>query len=65
MKGLIHINSPRNHIAIVRSNHVNVSNIRISAPRDSPNTDGIDVSFSSHVSISKSNIQTDKKNFQG
>lgn len=37
---------------------VDVGNIQIFAPGVSPNTDGIDISYSSHVNIHDSNIQT-------
>lgn len=58
LNGLTHLNSPRNHIGIHRSNNVNISQLRIIAPKDSPNTDGIDVSCSTNVTISRSIIQT-------
>uniref|UniRef100_A0A5B7C232 Endo-polygalacturonase n=1 Tax=Davidia involucrata TaxID=16924 RepID=A0A5B7C232_DAVIN len=51
LSGLNHLNSPRNHISISGCNGVTISNLHISAPQDSPNTDGIDISFSSHVNI--------------
>lgn len=37
---------------------VDVGNLKILAPGDSPNTDGIDISGSSHVYIHDSKIQT-------
>ncbi|XP_057467639.1 probable polygalacturonase At3g15720 [Actinidia eriantha] len=58
LSGLSHINSPRNHISINQCNGVNVSNLRITAPADSPNTDGIDISQSTNVTIIDSNIET-------
>lgn len=60
LSGLSHINSPRNHIGISDCNGVTISHIQISAPENSPNTDGIDVSTSTHVSIRDSQIGTGK-----
>ncbi|XP_068646260.1 probable polygalacturonase At3g15720 [Aristolochia californica] len=50
------INSPRNHIVVNNCNHVFFSGISISAPRQSPNTDGINIGSSSFVTITKMNI---------
>ncbi|GFZ08365.1 pectin lyase-like superfamily protein [Actinidia rufa] len=58
LSGLSHVNSPRNHISINQCNGVNVSNLRITAPAESPNTDGIDISQSTNVTIADSNIET-------
>ncbi|KAI3706826.1 hypothetical protein L6452_24818 [Arctium lappa] len=58
LKGTTHINSPKLHISINGCEDVDVGDLRISAPKDSPNTDGIDISKSSHVNIHDSNIQT-------
>ncbi|KAH7840718.1 hypothetical protein Vadar_020629 [Vaccinium darrowii] len=62
LSGLSHINSPRNHIGISDCNGVTISHIQISAPENSPNTDGIDVSTSTHVSIRDSQIGTGSSN---
>ncbi|KAA8540480.1 hypothetical protein F0562_024601 [Nyssa sinensis] len=51
LSGLTHINSPRSHITITKSNGAIISNLRIIAPETSPNTDGIDISSSSQVQI--------------
>ncbi|XP_038999711.1 probable polygalacturonase At3g15720 [Hibiscus syriacus] len=58
LKGIKHINSQRNHITISNCNDVTVSNLHISAPRTSPNTDGIDISGSTNVWIRNSFIGT-------
>ncbi|PRQ37154.1 putative polygalacturonase [Rosa chinensis] len=50
--------SPRAHIFIHSSNGVRISNIHLSAPEKSPNTDGIDISLSSQVTIQDSFIGT-------
>ncbi|KAF7150626.1 hypothetical protein RHSIM_Rhsim02G0199500 [Rhododendron simsii] len=58
LTGLSHINSARNHIGISDCKGVTISRINISAPENSPNTDGIDISMSTHVSIRDSRIGT-------
>lgn len=55
------MNPPNAHIKIYRSNNARVSNLRIMAPKDSPNTDGIDVSESHNVHIQDSVIGTGKQ----
>ncbi|KAL8216851.1 hypothetical protein R6Q57_023688 [Mikania cordata] len=58
LNGTTHIDSPSLHISIVNCQHVDIGNLRILAPEDSPNTDGIDLSTSSHINIHDSNIHT-------
>ncbi|XP_058203056.1 probable polygalacturonase At3g15720 [Rhododendron vialii] len=58
LTGLSHKNSARNHISISDCKGVTISRISISAPENSPNTDGIDISMSTHVSIRDSRIGT-------
>ncbi|KVH90297.1 Glycoside hydrolase, family 28, partial [Cynara cardunculus var. scolymus] len=58
LKGTTHINSPKLHISINGCKDVDIRGVRILAPKDSPNTDGIDISDSTHVNIHHSNIQT-------
>ncbi|KAL4592312.1 hypothetical protein LXL04_005302 [Taraxacum kok-saghyz] len=58
LRGTKHINSPKMHISINGCDGVDIGNVQILAPGDSPNTDGIDISGSSHVNIHDSNIQT-------
>ncbi|KAK7281447.1 hypothetical protein RIF29_09443 [Crotalaria pallida] len=56
--GLTHVNSPKNHIGINSCNGSLISGLRISAPADSPNTDGIDISETSYMTIQNSIIKT-------
>ncbi|KAM7493018.1 hypothetical protein LguiB_027627 [Lonicera macranthoides] len=58
LSGLNRLNPPGNHISISTCTNVTISNLNITAPGDSPNTDGIDISFSSQVQIHDLNIQT-------
>ncbi|PPS10278.1 hypothetical protein GOBAR_AA10360 [Gossypium barbadense] len=58
LKGLSHLNSPRAHISIKNCKDVIVSDLEISAPDESPNTDGIDISNSYNVQILQSIIGT-------
>ncbi|XP_024986474.1 polygalacturonase-2-like [Cynara cardunculus var. scolymus] len=58
LRGTKHINSPNSHIHINGCQDVQIGHLRISAPANSPNTDGIDISSSSHVIIHDSTIQT-------
>ncbi|KAK7404230.1 hypothetical protein VNO78_04938 [Psophocarpus tetragonolobus] len=53
-----HLNSAKNHISINSSNNTHIFNVTITAPQDSPNTDGIDISQSSHILIQHSTIAT-------
>ncbi|KAF4359691.1 hypothetical protein G4B88_000502, partial [Cannabis sativa] len=52
------INSMFFHIALVGCNNFIGSKIKITAPEDSPNTDGIHIERSSHVYVSHSRIGT-------
>ncbi|KAJ9184022.1 hypothetical protein P3X46_007806 [Hevea brasiliensis] len=58
LSGLTHLNSPKGHMGLNYCNGVSISNLTIIAPEDSPNTDGIDISYSTQVNISNSNIGT-------
>ncbi|KAE9604561.1 putative polygalacturonase [Lupinus albus] len=51
-------NSPRNHLSINGCNGSYISGLKIRAPGDSPNTDGVDISESSHIVIKHSSIHT-------
>ncbi|XP_019423198.1 PREDICTED: probable polygalacturonase At3g15720 [Lupinus angustifolius] len=55
-----HIDSPKGHISITKSDNVIVSNLIITAPEYSKNTDGIDISGSNHIVIKKCTIATGK-----
>ncbi|KAI3522724.1 hypothetical protein L1887_00739 [Cichorium endivia] len=58
LRGTRHINSPKLHISIIGCKDVDLGNLQIMAPGNSPNTDGINIGGSSHVNIHDSNIQT-------
>ena len=58
LSSIHHKNSPRNHISIDTCNSLEISHIHITAPEESPNTDGIDISGSSNIFIHSSHIQT-------
>ncbi|XP_047308154.1 probable polygalacturonase At3g15720 [Impatiens glandulifera] len=58
IKGLTFVQPPRAHIAITSCTTVTITNIQITAPQNSENTDGIDISGSSNINIQQSNIQT-------
>ncbi|KAJ1440081.1 Pectin lyase fold/virulence factor [Sesbania bispinosa] len=58
LNGIHHLNSGRNHISINGSNHTSIFNLTITAPQDSPNTDGIDIAHSSYLLIQNLTIAT-------
>ncbi|KAK9912405.1 hypothetical protein M0R45_036272 [Rubus argutus] len=58
LSDITHINSAKNHISIVDCNDVQISDIVIKAPEDSPNTDGIDITMSTNINIQHSFIGT-------
>ncbi|KAK7280838.1 hypothetical protein RIF29_08362 [Crotalaria pallida] len=58
LTGLTHRNSPMNHISINECIGPHISNLHIIAPADSPNTDGIDISRSSNVTVQNSRMET-------
>ncbi|KAJ0858215.1 putative endo-polygalacturonase [Helianthus annuus] len=58
LSGTTHVDSPSLHISIVNCRNVDIGFLRILAPADSPNTDGIDLSVSSQINIHDSNIRT-------
>ncbi|XP_023637620.1 probable polygalacturonase At3g15720 [Capsella rubella] len=49
--GITSFNSPKNHISINECKRVTITEIKLVAPHDSPNTDGIDISESSNIDI--------------
>ncbi|KAJ0714253.1 putative endo-polygalacturonase [Helianthus annuus] len=51
LEGSRYTNSPKSHVRIEGCQGVDVGNLHISAPEHSPNTDGIDISWSSHINI--------------
>ncbi|KAI4356733.1 hypothetical protein L6164_000728 [Bauhinia variegata] len=58
VSGLRAINSQQTHLVINSCNNVLVKNVKITAPDDSPNTDGIHVQNSDRVTITGSTLQT-------
>nr|DAD47813.1 TPA_asm: hypothetical protein HUJ06_017750 [Nelumbo nucifera] len=58
IKNLNFMNSPGMHLIIERSTWVYVSNVTITAPQQSPNTDGIHIQESTNVFIYNSSIGT-------
>ncbi|ESQ41703.1 hypothetical protein EUTSA_v10013641mg [Eutrema salsugineum] len=58
MSNLRHLNSPRNHVGLSCSENIKVSGLKMNAPGDSPNTDGIDISNCRGVEIRDSVIAT-------
>ncbi|KAL6962688.1 galacturonan 1,4-alpha-galacturonidase, partial [Sarracenia purpurea var. burkii] len=52
------INSKNAHFNIFACNNMNMSHIRISAPQDSPNTDGIKIGSSANIRIKRTVIGT-------
>ncbi|WZZ02295.1 hypothetical protein YC2023_074623 [Brassica napus] len=51
INGIASLDSPRNHISIHNCTQVKITQIKLIAPGDSPNTDGIDISTSTDVEI--------------
>lgn len=58
--GITSFNSPKNHISISECKRVKITKIKLVAPGDSPNTDGINISGSSDVNIYDTVIGTGK-----
>ncbi|XP_057522478.1 probable polygalacturonase At3g15720 [Amaranthus tricolor] len=58
LKGITNKDSPGPHLAINSCNNSILSNLQIIAPETSENTDGIDISYSTQVQITDSNIGT-------
>ncbi|XP_010453903.1 PREDICTED: probable polygalacturonase At3g15720 isoform X1 [Camelina sativa] len=58
ISNLRHLNSPRSHVGLSCSKNIEVSDLNMTAPGDSPNTDGIDISNCKKVNIHDSVIAT-------
>ncbi|KAK2450018.1 Pectin lyase superfamily protein [Trifolium repens] len=58
VSGLTSLNSKAIHIAVDHCKNVVIKDVKIRAPSRSPNTDGINVQFSTKVTISHSTIMT-------
>ncbi|KAK7258793.1 hypothetical protein RIF29_24380 [Crotalaria pallida] len=53
-----HVNSAKGHITINNCNHTTIFNLTVTAPEDSPNTDGFDISGSNYVTLEHTTIGT-------
>ncbi|KAJ4718377.1 Pectin lyase-like superfamily protein [Melia azedarach] len=58
VSGLKHLNSQKNHISVSGCENATLSNLYLSAPETSPNTDGVDISNSKNIQILDSIIAT-------
>lgn len=58
LSGLRFINSPMMHISIHETNGAHLSDLTITAPEDSPNTDGLHIEESQQVEVLNSRIGT-------
>lgn len=58
MTGIKFVNPPNVHLGISDSQDVRISQVTITAPGNSPNTDGIHVQRCQHVRITNCNIAT-------
>ncbi|XP_057772857.1 probable polygalacturonase At3g15720 [Salvia miltiorrhiza] len=58
VRGLKHRNSQKNHVSINGCNSTTISDLVITAPQKSPNTDGIDISGSTDLRILDSVMET-------
>ncbi|KAF9664730.1 hypothetical protein SADUNF_Sadunf16G0048500 [Salix dunnii] len=51
-------NAQQNHVTFKKSNHVQICNLTVTSPEDSPNTDGIHVTDTQNIQITDSVIGT-------
>ncbi|CAN8313464.1 unnamed protein product [Cochlearia groenlandica] len=58
IKGITSLNSKMGHLNFFSVHHFNITKVTITAPGDSPNTDGIKMGFSSNIHISNTHIGT-------
>ncbi|XP_051135452.1 polygalacturonase-like [Andrographis paniculata] len=58
VEGLNHVNSPRNHVSIDDCQKGELLGLHMTAPEDSPNTDGIDISYSVGIYIHNNTMET-------
>ena len=58
VKGLTIQNSQQMHFVISRSDSIRVTGVKVSAPEDSPNTDGIHITESTNVLLQNCKIGT-------
>ncbi|XP_010511451.1 PREDICTED: polygalacturonase-like [Camelina sativa] len=58
IKGVLSLNSQLFHIAINRCRNIKIEDVRIIAPDDSPNTDGIHIQLSTDIEVRNASIKT-------
>lgn len=58
VKGITSLNSKAGHFNFFSVDHFNITGVNITAPRESPNTDGIKIALSSNMHISNTHIST-------
>jgi len=58
INGISSVNAKAFHMFLVKTENVNIQNIKLTAPAESPNTDGIHLSNADNVSILDSTIAT-------
>ena len=63
IKGITIQNSQQMHFVISRSNSVRVYGVQVTAPEDSPNTDGIHITQSTNVVLQDCKIGTGSRTF--
>jgi len=61
ISGIYFVNSAQEHLVIYLSNDILIKNMHITAPENSPNTDGIHIEASQNVLVNNSYIATGKK----
>ncbi|KAG2296210.1 hypothetical protein Bca52824_042879 [Brassica carinata] len=58
INGITSLNSKMGHFNFFSVHHFNITDVTITAPGDSPNTDGLKFGFCSNINISKTHIGT-------
>lgn len=58
IEGITSLNSKAGHLNFYTVDHFSITGVNITAPGDSPNTDGIKIGFSSNIQISNTHIGT-------
>lgn len=58
IEGITSLNSKAGHFNFLSVDHFNINGVNITAPGNSPNTDGIKISLSSNIKISNTHIST-------
>ncbi|CDY65226.1 BnaCnng46170D [Brassica napus] len=58
INGITSLNSKMGHFNFFSVHHFNITDVTITAPGDSPNTDGLKFGFCSNINITKTHIGT-------